>query len=61
MEYDARLHGHEIDQSDVKEKKKPDPFLFGDPDGYKDLSEEEKLKATKTMKGNHLKGFSKGI
>ena len=63
MEYDARLHGFEIDKPKVgvEEEPKPDPFLFGDPENYKKMSKEEQIKATQAMKGNHLKGFSKGI
>ena len=48
MKFNAAIHGVDID----KKKNKKD-LIFPHPDEFKDLSDEEKQKITKTQMANH--------
>lgn len=56
MRFQAALHGIDLDketgEKQVK-KKATDGFKFGDPDSYKDMSQEEREALTQQMMAKH--------
>ena len=59
-EFEAAIHGAEMKKTVRKEtttsapvKKSNNIFMFGDPEEYKDMSEEEKKELTRKMMGMH--------
>jgi len=58
IKFEAKVHGAEI-KEDAASSPQPKPdkprnaFLFGDPDAYKDMPQEEREKLTNQMMNRH--------